>query len=92
MNRCETCKFWTRETLGRIGKDKSDSNDDPGQCTRYPPVFVALPKDDEDETDRCCHSFVFWQQPITQWDTTCGEWQQRESEEKDAKPCSPPQS
>jgi hypothetical protein len=72
--RCETCKWWEQTPLVLSSKDKTDSSDNPGLCRRFPPAFIALPKDDDGGIPRCCHSFVYWTQPVTQGDEFCGEW------------------
>lgn len=71
---CETCRFWLADPFA---KDHSDDSDNPGVCRRFPPVFVATPKDDivDESVPRICHSFIFWNQPITQgYSDWCGEW------------------
>lgn len=74
---CETCRFWYREDpLVKSAKDPDDDSDIPGRCQRFPPVYVAMPRDDCDynESTRLCFSFIYWQQPATQWDNWCGEY------------------
>lgn len=74
--RCETCRWWDSEGDGAYYRDETDTSDVPGQCSRFPPQFVAFPQDeDPKELPRCCHSHIFWQQPITQHHDWCGEWQ-----------------
>lgn len=67
---CRNCKHWRQ--LG----------DEDGVCRRYPPVLDVLHAMEEiakggRDLDYAGMSIVWWEQPRTCEDTTCGEWSAR---------------
>lgn len=72
--RCDECNFWEEFDIAQ--DDESAYDDDGiGNCTRYPPVFVA------NDLEQLCnpeglrpYSPMKWQQPVTTSRDTCGEF------------------